>query len=152
MSEPSDPENQLCLALYRASRAVIRSYGPLLSELGLTYPQYVVMLVLWQSPAPSGVSELGRQLGLDSGTLTPLLRRLETQGLVSRARANDDERRVLISVTAQGRALRERVATIPQEMADRFPLTAKQRATLRDELNRITETFEGSASAMGSPE
>lgn len=153
MSEPSvptAPENQLCLALYRASRAVIRAYGPLLSEAGLTYPQYLVMLTLWHSSEPLGVNELGKQLGLDSGTLTPLLRRLEALGMVTRTRADEDERRVLIGLTAQGRDLRARAAVIPREMASRYPLTADKGAALREDLNRITAAFENPAGGSGA--
>ena len=94
---PLDLDRQLCFSLYRASRAVTRAYRPLLEELGLTYPQYLVMLVLWQEDGPVGVNDIGARLGLDSGTLTPLLRRLDHAGLVTRARSADDERRRLIS-------------------------------------------------------
>jgi DNA-binding MarR family transcriptional regulator len=102
-------DNQLCFALYSASLAMTKLYKPLLDELGLTYPQYLVMLVLWEGDGLM-VSELGQRLYLDSGTLTPLLKRLESAGLVSRMRAAEDERRVHIHLTAAGRTLRERLA------------------------------------------
>ena len=105
-------DNQLCFALYSASLAMTKLYKPLLDALGLTYPQYLVMLVLWESDGLS-VSELGQRLLLDSGTLTPLLKRLEAAGLVSRARAEEDERRVHIHLTVAGRRLKARAARIP---------------------------------------
>jgi DNA-binding MarR family transcriptional regulator len=105
-------DNQLCFALYSASLAMTKLYKPLLDELGLTYPQYLALLALWQDDGLS-VSQLGERLRLDSGTLTPLLKRLEAAGLVTRLRAVDDERRVHISLTAAGRRLRTRAEKIP---------------------------------------
>ncbi len=105
-------DQQLCFALYSASLAMTRVYKPLLDELGLTYPQYLAMLVLWEQDGVS-VSALGERLYLDSGTLTPLLKRLESSGLVSRIRALEDERRVHITLTALGRKLKARAAKIP---------------------------------------
>ena len=105
-------ENQLCFALYSASLAMTKLYKPLLDELGLTYPQYLVMLVLWEGDGLM-VSELGQRLFLDSGTLTPLLKRLEASGLVSRMRDVQDERRVHIHLTSAGRKLRARAAKVP---------------------------------------
>jgi DNA-binding MarR family transcriptional regulator len=108
-------EEQLCFALYSASRAVTRAYQPLLAPLGLTYPQYLAMLVLWEGSALS-VSELGARLSLDSGTLTPLLKRLEESELVERRRSETDERVVLVSLTRRGAALRERAQHVPLEL------------------------------------
>ena len=105
-------DNQLCFAMYSTSLAMTKLYKPLLEELGLTYPQYLVMLVLWERDGLM-VSELGERLYLDSGTLTPLLKRMETAGLVARIRAVDDERRVHISLTAAGRKLKTKAARIP---------------------------------------
>jgi DNA-binding MarR family transcriptional regulator len=105
-------DNQLCFALYSTSLAMTKLYKPLLDELGLTYPQYLAMLVLWEKDGLS-VSELGERLFLDSGTLTPLLKRLESAGLVARLRDVQDERRVHISLTAAGRKLKSRAARIP---------------------------------------
>ena len=105
-------DNQLCFALYSASLAMTKLYKPLLDGLGLTYPQYLALLVLWEKDGVT-VSELGERLGLDSGTLTPLLKRLETAGLVSRLRDAADERRVLIRLTADGRQLKARAARLP---------------------------------------
>ncbi|WP_096668872.1 MarR family winged helix-turn-helix transcriptional regulator [Polaromonas sp. AET17H-212] len=115
-SAPTDAmlllDNQLCFALYSTSLAMTKLYKPLLDELGLTYPQYLAMLVLWEKDGLT-VSELGERLFLDSGTLTPLLKRLETSGLVSRRRDVEDERRVHITLTAAGRKLKSRAAGIP---------------------------------------
>jgi DNA-binding MarR family transcriptional regulator len=105
-------DNQLCFALYSASLAMTKLYKPLLDELGLTYPQYLVMLVLWEGDRLM-VSELGQRLCLDSGTLTPLLKRMESTGLVSRMRDAEDERRVRIQLTAAGRKLKARAAKVP---------------------------------------
>ncbi|TAM38505.1 MAG: MarR family transcriptional regulator [Burkholderiaceae bacterium] len=105
-------DNQLCFALYSASLAMTRLYKPLLEALGLTYPQYLVMLVLWERDGLM-VSELGERLSLDSGTLTPLLKRLQVTGLITRLRDVEDERRVHITLTAAGRRLKTRAAKIP---------------------------------------
>ena len=105
-------DQQLCFALYSTSLAMTKIYKPLLDELGLTYPQYLVMLVLWEKDGLM-VSEIGQRLYLDSGTLTPLLKRLETSGYISRIRAVEDERRVYITLTSLGRKLKTRAAKIP---------------------------------------
>lgn len=105
-------DNQLCFALYSASLAMTKVYKPLLDPLGLTYPQYLAMLVLWERDSLT-VSELGERLSLDSGTLTPLLKRLEAAGLVVRIRDVQDERRVHVTLTAAGRKLKARAARIP---------------------------------------
>ena len=105
-------DNQLCFALYSTSLAMTKMYKPLLEELGLTYPQYLAMLVLWERDGLM-VSELGERLYLDSGTLTPLLKRLEASGFISRIRDVEDERRVHITLTSSGRRLKTRAAKIP---------------------------------------
>ena len=105
-------DNQLCFALYSASLAITKLYKPVLDELGLTYPQYIAMLALWEEDGLS-VSELGTRLRLDSGTLTPLLKRLEAAGLVARERAQHDERRVHVTLTAAGRRLRGKAEKVP---------------------------------------
>ena len=105
-------DNQLCFALYSTSLAMTRVYKPLLDEIGLTYPQYLAMLVLWEEDGLM-VSALGERLYLDSGTLTPLLKRLESSGLIARLRAVEDERRVHITLTAAGRKLKAKAAKIP---------------------------------------
>jgi len=105
-------DNQLCFALYSTSLAMTKLYKPLLEEMGLTYPQYLVMLVLWEQD-DMAVSELGSRLYLDSGTLTPLLKRMEVAGVLTRRRSTDDERRVHIVLTEAGRKLKSRAARIP---------------------------------------
>ena len=109
-------DRQLCFALYAASLSMTKLYRPLLEPLGLTYPQYLVMLVLWESDGLT-VSQLGQRLALDSGTLTPLLKRLQAVQLVQRLRDLTDERRVLLQLTAAGRALKPRAAKIPLALA-----------------------------------
>ena len=110
-------DNQLCFALYSTSLAMTKFYKPLLEELGLTYPQYLAMLVLWERDGLM-VSELGERLFLDSGTLTPLLKRMEANRLISRVRDVHDERRVHIRLTAEGRKLKTRAAKIPACVAE----------------------------------
>ena len=131
-------DNQLCFALYAASLAMTKLYKPLLDALGLTYPQYLAMLALWERDGLA-VSELGRRLSLDSGTLTPLLKRLEAAGLVSRLRAVDDERRVHIHLSAAGRRLKARAAKVPACIlaATQCPLPEVVRLT--QELHRLRE-------------
>ena len=109
-------DNQLCFLFHRISRELDAAYRPLLADLGLTYPQYLVMMCLWERDG-LGVGELGARLDLDSGTLSPLLRRLERAGLVLRQRETSDERRVAIRLTAGGRDLQERAAGIPAAIA-----------------------------------
>lgn len=109
-------DRQLCFALYSSSLVMTKLYKPVLGALGLTYPQYLVLLVLWETDA-IGVGELGERLYLDSGTLTPLLKRMEAAGLLARARAVGDERRVIVTLTAAGRALRRRAESVPVQVA-----------------------------------
>ena len=124
MARPSTPDrstwlqldHQLCFALYSASLAMTKLYKPLLDPLGLTYPQYLVMLVLWEGDGVT-VSQVGERLALDSGTLTPLLKRLEGAGLLQRLRDSADERRVLLRLTAAGRALKTRAVAVPEAVA-----------------------------------
>jgi DNA-binding MarR family transcriptional regulator len=108
-------DNQLCFAVYRAAQAFTATYKPLLEPLGLTYPQYLTMLVLWQEDGIT-VSAIGERLGLDSGTLTPLLKRLEATGLLSRTRDAGDERQVRIALTAAGRTLKQKAKAIPAKL------------------------------------
>lgn len=104
-------DNQLCFAWYDASRAVVRAYGPYLDDLGLTYPQYVTMLVLWESDGPLSMGDLGARLHLDSGTLAPMIKRLVHLGVVERRRDPADDRRVLVTLTEQGAAIDKAHAT-----------------------------------------
>ncbi|WP_329134944.1 MarR family transcriptional regulator [Streptomyces sp. NBC_01476] len=130
-------DDQLCFALYAASRAVTARYRPLLDAIGLTYPQYLVMLVLWEHDAVA-VKELGAALQLDYGTLTPLLKRLEASGLVRRERRPDDERSVRITLTPQGAELRERAAAVPAEIGGAMGLNAGETEQIRGLLRRLT--------------
>lgn len=110
-------ENQLCFPLYAASRMMTKLYTPLLDKLEITYPQYLVLLVLWKQDSKS-VSELSEQLFLESNTLTPLLKRMETKGLVLRERQKADERKVMIKLTPKGNQLKEEALCIPQKIVD----------------------------------
>ena len=131
-------DNQLCFALYSASLAMTKLYKPLLAALGLTYPQYLVMLVLWERDGLM-VSELGERLFLDSGTLTPLLKRLQAADLVSRLRAVDDERRVHVSLTPAGRKLKTRAAGIPGSMLTAAQCPLPEIASLTLEVQALRE-------------
>jgi DNA-binding MarR family transcriptional regulator len=152
MSKPSKSpdsmlalDNQLCFALYSASLAMTKTYKPLLDKIGLTYPQYLVMLVLWQEEDLL-VKSIGEKLFLDSGTLTPLLKRLEASGLILRTRDLQDERQVRITLTREGRALKRRAQDIPSQVlcASGQPVDAlvslrSQLALIRDDLVRSNE-------------
>lgn len=112
-------ENQLCFPLYAAAKEVVRQYKPVLDELDLTYTQYITMMVLWEKESLN-VKELGSMLYLDSGTLTPLLKKLEAKGYVTRSRCKEDERNLIISITEKGDALKESAANIPGDMTSKF--------------------------------
>lgn len=136
-------DNQLCFALYSASLAMTKLYTPLLSALNLTYPQYLVLLVLWQQDGLT-VTALGERLNLNSGTLTPLLKRMEASGFLVRERSQDDERRVLVSLTPAGKKLKARAASVPQCVAQAvgYPLSelmalTQQLKALRSQLNNF---------------
>lgn len=130
-------DDHLCFTLYAASRAVTSAYRPLLDAVGLTYPQYLVMLVLWQhGTAP--VKNLVAALQLDYGTLTPLIKRLEAHGLLKRERRADDERVVEVALTPEGAALRQRIHTVPLAMGDAMGLTPGEIRTAQDLLRRLT--------------
>lgn len=136
-------DQQLCFALYSTSLAMTKVYKPMLSELGLTYPQYLVMLVLWEHDELA-VSELGTRLTLDSGTLTPLLKRLETAGFVRRERDAADERRVLVSLTDSGRALRSTAAGIPEKLLCATQCSIEEIQSLTARLHAMRSTLEAS--------
>lgn len=131
-------DRQFCFALYSASHAMTKTYKPMLDRLGLTYPQYLVMLVLWEQDAIL-VKEIGARLFLDSGTLTPLLKRLEANGLVSRNRDPHDERQVRILLTAEGRTLREQAADIPRQVLCASGQELAALGQLRGELARVRD-------------
>jgi DNA-binding MarR family transcriptional regulator len=133
-------DEQLCFALYSSALAMTKAYRPLLEALGLTYPQYLVMMVLWEHEAQT-VSELGDRLHLDSGTLTPLLKRLETAGLLGRSRDPDDERRVIVQLSPAGRALRARAGSLPARMARLTGCSATELAQLRRRLLQLRDAI-----------
>jgi len=132
--------HQVCFALYSASRAVTSRYRPILDRLGLTYPQYVALLVLWER-GDTTVKDLGAALMLDSGTLSPLLKRLEAAGLVERRRNAADERSVVVGLTAGGVALKRRAVGVPEEIASMTGLAPADLAALRDALAALTATL-----------
>ena len=129
-------DHQLCFALYSASLAMTRLYKPLLEPLGLTYPQYLVMLVLWETDG-IGVTQLGDRLALDSGTLTPLLKRLQASGLLQRLRDAGDERRVRLQLTAAGRALKAKAFSVPETVACASGCELDELAALTARLQRL---------------
>jgi DNA-binding MarR family transcriptional regulator len=139
-------DEQVCFALYSATLAMTKAYRPLLDALGLTYPQYLVMLVLWERDGPT-VSALGERLHLDSGTLTPLLKRLETAGLLVRRRSAQDERRVELHLTPAGRALRARAGDLPRRMARVTGCSADELARLRSRLVRLRDAISDATDA-----
>jgi len=139
-------DRQLCFALYSSSLAMTKIYKPLLAPLGLTYPQYLVMLVLWEIDGLS-VSQLGQRLSLDSGTLTPLLKRLEALGHIERRRARDDERRVDIFLTPAGRALRAQALDIPGQLACASACELDEVIALTQRLHQLRQQLNRSADA-----
>ncbi|GAB2888832.1 MarR family winged helix-turn-helix transcriptional regulator [Streptomyces mayteni] len=134
-------DQQICFALHAASRAFGNVYRVVLRDLGLTYPQYLVLLVLWEH-GELPVKRIGELLRLDSGTLSPLLKRLETAGLVDRRRSADDERSVTVSLTDAGLALRDRAELIPRRIAEATGLPPADIAELRDHLARLTAALD----------
>lgn len=126
-------EQQLCFAVYSAAHAFTRFYRPLLAKLGITYPQYLVLLVLWETDGLT-VSEIGDRLLLDSGTLTPLLKRMEQQGVLSRQRSRADERQVLVTLTEKGAAMRETAEGFPMKILSASHCSTNEIETLRQTL------------------
>ena len=147
---PSETEalklsNQLCFAVYAAAHALNKTYKPLLEPLDLTYPQYLVMLVLWEGDGLT-VKELGERLFLDSGTLTPLLKRLETAGRVRRTRDSVDERQVRITLTDAGRALRDKAVAVPPMLFCATGMDLPGVIGLKDDLAKLRSTLDATAS------
>ncbi|MBQ9660529.1 MAG: MarR family transcriptional regulator [Bacteroidales bacterium] len=144
MHEELRLENQLCFRLYAASRLMTQAYGPFLAKLGITYPQYLVMMVLWEQDAQP-VNDLAKRLHLETNTVTPLLQRMEKQGLVIRKRGKEDGRQVIVSLTAKGRQMEETAADVPREVASRMvcsrltPDTVPELFATLDELIRTLE-------------
>ncbi|MEY9233047.1 DNA-binding MarR family transcriptional regulator [Bradyrhizobium japonicum] len=131
--DPQRLDNQICFAVYSAAHAFNRVYKPLLDRLGLTYPQYLVMLVLWERDDVP-VKDIGEKLFLDSGTLTPLLKRLEAAHLVRRTRSREDERQVLIALTPQGHALKEKARAVPQSILAASDCSVSELVAMKDEI------------------
>ncbi len=133
-------ENQLCFPLYVCSKEIVRRYKPYLDELNLTYTQYIAMMVLWEEREVT-VTELGKQLFLDSGTLTPLLKKLEQKGFVTRKRMESDERNVCISITDKGDKLKEEAVKIPEKMSCCISLNPEEVKTLYTILQKVLGNF-----------
>ena len=130
--------NQLCFAVYSTAHAFNRFYKPLLDRLGLTYPQYLVMLVLWEQDGMS-VKEIGERLFLDSGTLTPLLKRMETAGLLKRTRSREDERQVIVALTPQGESLKEKARSLPLSILAASQCSVAELVTLKNEVEALRD-------------
>ncbi|WP_165968330.1 MarR family winged helix-turn-helix transcriptional regulator [Saccharopolyspora elongata] len=137
-------DRQVCFALYSASRAFTGLYRPVLDELGLTYPQYLVMLALWEHESVT-VKELGAALRLDSGTLSPLLKRLEARGLITRQRSFVDERSVAVALTADGAEMRAQARCIPDRMVAATGLQVDELVQLKSTLERLTAALDSAA-------
>ncbi|MCJ2015245.1 MarR family winged helix-turn-helix transcriptional regulator [Methylobacterium sp. J-076] len=137
-TDPLHLDNQLCYALYAAAHRMTKSYRPLLQRLGLTYPQYLVLLVLWEQDGVT-VSEIGRRLRLDSGTLTPVLKRLEGAGFLRRTRRQSDEREVEIALTPQGQDLRAEAAAVRESVMCQLEMSEPEIRNLRRELNLVID-------------
>ena len=133
-------ENQLCFPLYAVSKEITRRYAPFLEPLDLTYTQYIVMLALWEEKK-CNVTELGKKLFLDSGTLTPLLKKLESKGYIVRTREESDERCLLVSLTDEGEALKSKAASVPKSMASCIALSEAEAKTLYGILYKILDGF-----------
>src|SRR6476646_3324634 len=138
-------DEQLCFALYTASRAMTSCYRPMLDALGLTYPQFLVLLVLWER-GDCSVTGIGNALQLETGTLSPLLKRLEATGFITRTRQAEDERSVVVGLTDAGRALEERAATVQREVNDATGMTDDEIVALRAILHRLTGNLRATAS------
>lgn len=136
-------ENQLCFSLYVCSKEIIRKYKPLLEPYGLTYTGYIIMMALWEEDEIT-IKDLGKKLFLDSGTLTPLLKKLEAQGYITRNRSQKDERNVYISLTKAGSVLQSKALSIPEELICNLGLDIKDGMRLLDELHKMMTTLVGS--------
>ncbi len=138
-------DNQLCFQLYSVSRTMTKLYQPLLKPLGLTYPQYLVMLVLWEMPMghKHTVTTLGRKLRLDSGTLTPLLKRLEAKRMIQRRRSQVDERQVWVRLTGLGESLKQQAKRVPQKLLAASNSSAEEAASVRSTLRSLLASLDG---------
>ena len=138
-------DDQVCFIMYSASRAIIRAFAPYLEKLGITYPQYLVLFTLYEFKCLT-VNEIGNKLFLDSGTLTPLLKRMEKSGYIVRERSKEDERKVLISLTEEGIEMRRRVNDIPKMIAERSGLQLEELQRIKDEVKTICDRLHESES------
>jgi MarR family transcriptional regulator, organic hydroperoxide resistance regulator len=138
--------DQVCFALYSAALAMTRAYRPLLEAMGLTYPQYLALLLLWEQDGLT-LKALGERLGLDSGTLTPLVKRLEAQGLVRRARDDADERLLRVRLTAEGAALKDKARCLPPEIVAACGWAPERLGVLREELKQLRDALNGGGEA-----
>ena len=134
-------DHQLCFPLYAASKEIIRRYKPFLDELDLTYTQYITMMVLWEKKELN-VKELGKCLFLDSGTLTPVLKKLASKGYIKRTRSKEDERNLLVSITEEGDELKKRAVKIPQQMSACIDLSDEEAEVLNKHLNKLTSNLQ----------
>ncbi len=134
-------DNQLCFALYASSKALIKIYKPLLDKLGITYTQYITLLVLWDQDNIT-VKELGNKLYLDSGTLTPLLKRLETMGIINRIRDSEDERNVFVRLTPKGIAMKDEALEIPQKAFCCTGFSLDEALALKDKLTELLKNMQ----------
>lgn len=140
MNESLKLENQLCFPLYACAKEIVRRYTPLLEPLGLTYTQYIAMMVMWEHKSIS-VRDMGKLLFLDSGTLTPMLKKMEKAGWIQRKRSESDERMVILTLTAKGRELHDKAAEIPSKMARCVALENDDALQLYLLLNKLINTF-----------
>lgn len=140
MNEKLKIDNQLCFPMYACAKEIVRRYTPLLSPFGLTYTQYIAMMVLWEHKTLT-VKQLGERLFLDSGTLTPLLKKMESSGWICRARLDSDERVVVVSITEKGEALQDLVADVPDRMSQCVALESGEAMQLYTLLNKMMKTF-----------
>jgi MarR family transcriptional regulator, organic hydroperoxide resistance regulator len=135
--------NQLCFPMYAASRLIIREYQPLLDQLGITYPQYLVLLLLWENDART-VNQIANKLILNTNTITPLLKRMEVQGLITRDRSTDDTRKVMITLTAKGRSMEQEASCIPEQLIKGFinsSLPVEELLNLKKQLHQLIDVL-----------
>lgn len=140
MNEMLKLENQLCFPLYACAKEIVRRYTPLLEPLGLTYTQYIAMMVMWEHKSVT-VKDMGKLLYLDSGTLTPMLKKMEKAGWITRRRSEEDERMVIVSITESGEQLHEQAAEVPSKMAGCVTLESEEAMQLYSLLHKLMQTF-----------
>ena len=142
-------DNQICFAVYSTAHAFNRVYKPLLDKLGLTYPQYLVMMVLWECDGVP-VKDIGEKLFLDSGTLTPLLKRMEVADLIKRTRSTEDERQVMIALTPHGHALKEKARAVPQAILSSSACSVGELFAMKNELVALRDKLNAALGELGA--